>query len=419
MRMRSLAIPAGISILVAGYFFSSDTFGSKLSQAVAHTFSAQAGEAQTQLTPIPGDTPEAQLTQVFARIEKNQLDLALEQAEALTDKYPTFRLGQLVKGDLLLARAQPISTFGNVNNAPQDKLADLRDEALARLRAYRSQPPANSIPEYLLQLQPEQKYAIVVDTQLSRLYLYQNDDGTPKLINNYYISQGKLGADKFREGDQKTPLGVYRIVGNLTRDKIGDFYGGGAWPLNYPNDWDRRNGRNGHGIWLHGVPSDTYSRPPKASNGCVVLANPDLDTVASHLQIGLTPVVIASSVDWLTPDEWKSERKDILGAIDSWRRDWESRDGQRYASHYSTTFNADGIDYTTWTAQKLAVNASKSWIRVDTDKLTLFRYPGKDDMVVATFMQDYKSNNLNNSMMKRQYWLKENGQWKIIYEGAA
>ena len=49
----------------------------------------------------------------------------------------------------------------------------------------------------------------------------------------------------------------------------------------------------------------------------------------------------------------------------------------------------------------------------------MLRYPGKEDMVVVTFDQDYKSNNLENTMKKRTYWLKEGGQWKIVDESAA
>ncbi len=49
----------------------------------------------------------------------------------------------------------------------------------------------------------------------------------------------------------------------------------------------------------------------------------------------------------------------------------------------------------------------------------MFRDPGKDEMIVVTFEQDYQSNNLNNQMKKRQYWIREDGAWKIIFEGSA
>ena len=48
----------------------------------------------------------------------------------------------------------------------------------------------------------------------------------------------------------------------------------------------------------------------------------------------------------------------------------------------------------------------------------MFRNTGKEEYVVVTFEQDYRSNNLANVMKKRQYWIKEDGRWKIVHEGA-
>ena len=152
--------------------------------------------------------------------------------------------------------------MGAVPNVPEERVEGLRAEALARLRAYRDRPPADRVPRYLLQLRDDQKYAVVVDTRRSRLYVYRNDDGEPHFVADYYVSSGKNGALKDREGDEKTPIGVYHVTESLPRKKLSDFYGSGAFPINYPNEWDRIQGRDGHGIWLHGTPSDTYSRPP-------------------------------------------------------------------------------------------------------------------------------------------------------------
>jgi len=363
--------------------------------------------------------PEAQLARIFEQIETNQLDIALQQAEALTKAYPTFRLAQLVKGDLLLARSRQIKAFGNIANAPQEKLSDLREEAIARLKAYHNKPQANLVPRYLLQMQQEQKYAIVVDTKKSRLYLYQNEKGTPRFVADYYITHGKLGTDKMREGDKKTPLGVYHVTSSLSRQKLGDFYGPGAFPISYPNEWDKRNGRNGHGIWLHGTPSDTYSRPPKASDGCVVLTNQDFDAISKTLQIGVTPVIISDNVEWLSLDDWQNERTALRKEIEQWRADWESLSVDRYLDHYSSKFSAEGQNIAQWSAHKRQVGGSKTWVKVGADNLSMFRNPGKEELVVVTFEQNYRSNNLSNVMKKRQYWQKEGGRWKIIYEGTA
>lgn len=362
--------------------------------------------------------PEGMLIQIFELIDRNQLTAALDQTEALLKQYPNYRLAHLIRGDLLLARTRPINQFGNAQQAPAEKVADLRDEAIARLKAYRDKPQADAVPRYLLQLRPDQKHALVVDTLKSRLYLYRNDNGRPRFVADYYITQGKLGAEKFKEGDKKTPIGVYHVTSSLPRQKVGDFYGTGAFPLNYPNEWDKRNGRSGHGIWLHGTPSDTYARPPKASDGCVVLSNRDLDDLSRNLQIGLTPVIISSSVEWLSFDDWARERNALTKQLDQWRIDWESRDPERFLRHYSSRFKSSDQSYDEFVRQKRQVNQGKEWIKVGLNNVSMFRNPGKDELVVVTFEQDYRSNNLANQMKKQQYWVRENGTWKIIFEGA-
>jgi murein L,D-transpeptidase YafK len=363
--------------------------------------------------------PEPMLEQVFRQIGRNRLDLALDQVDALLHIWPNFRLAHLIRGDLLQARSSALTTFGNVPNAPAERLADLRDEAIVRIRAYRDKPPLDRVPRYLLQLPADQRYAVVVDTRRSRLYLYENVDGQPRFVADYYVSHGRLGSEKMREGDKKTPLGVYQVTGFLPPERLTDFYGAGALPINYPNAWDRKQGRNGHGIWLHGTPSDTFSRPPRASDGCVVLANTDFQALNSRLHGASVPVVISDSVEWLSLDDWQAERSEFSRELEQWRRDWESRDVDRYLSHYSPHFTADGKDFALFSQQKRAVNASKKWIKVDVRNLSTLRNPGADPLVVVTFEQDYRSDTLSNVMRKQQYWRKEAGRWRIVFEGAA
>jgi murein L,D-transpeptidase YafK len=259
----------------------------------------------------------------------------------------------------------------------------------------------------------------VVDSRRSRLYVFENDGGKPRLVADYYVTLGKNGVDKTREGDQKTPVGVYHVTANLPRKKLTDFYGSGAFPINYPNEWDRRQGRNGSGIWLHGVPSAVYARPPRASDGCIVLSNQDLLSVGPHVQVGLTPVIIADEVEWADAASVAADRAALAGALEQWRADWQSRDTARYLAHYSSRFaSKEGQNYQDWAEHKRKVNGAKKWIKVGLGRVAMFRYPRERDFVVVTFDQDYKSDGLSNVMKKRQYWVKEGAQWKIIYEGA-
>jgi len=361
---------------------------------------------------------EALLAKSIHAIGNNKLDIALNEVDSLLKVNPNFKLAQLVRGDLLLARAQALNDFGNIPNAPLDRMNDLREEARARLQRVQQQQPLNLTPKYLWKLDTQQRHAIVVDTSKSTLYLFENVNGEPRYVADYYISVGKKGADKVSEGDQRTPLGVYFINAKLPKEKLTDFYGPVAYPISYPNEWDKRQGRNGHGIWLHGTPSNTYSRPPRSSNGCVVLTNDDILKLGKQVEVGHTPVIITSQMDWSDEDD-RSERDTLLSAVEKWRHDWASRDVEKYLSHYAADFSTSDTKFAAFAQQKRLVNSGKSWIKVKLSNVSVFTYPSQPDLVVVNFEQDYTSNNLNNRMNKRQYWMKKDGRWKIVYEGAA
>lgn len=376
------------------------------------------------LTPAPiarhMAAPEAMLVKAMLDIGDRNFPSALEQIDNLIAANPNFRLAQLVKGDLLLARSKPLSDIGNAPGAPSEQVVGLREEARARLARYQIAAPSRELaPKYLLQMPQSQKYALVIDSAMSTLFVFENTGGTPRYVADYYVSIGKNGMEKLREGDKRTPLGVYHVTSRMPQDKLTDFYGSGAFPINYPNEWDRIRGRNGYGIWLHGTPRDTYSRPPRASDGCIVLANEDLVALADNLQLGTTPVVIADSMNWAKPKDIEMMRADLAGAMERWRRDWESRDTDIYLQHYSRKFSAGDSNLARWSVQKRQVNASKAWIKVGISEVSLLLYPGAEELAVATFDQDYASSNLSNRMKKRQYWIREDGIWKILYEGAA
>src|SRR5690606_2533494 len=282
-------VPAGLPVRPDAEHDDQDPHHGARRRALAHP----AGKSRPLMRFAPGwilaamlaataswaaPSPEDRLSAVFEAIEQHRLELAMERVEALIREHPNFRLAHLVRGDLLLARTRPLETFGNVQKTvPEEKIAGLREEALARMRAQRIRPSGNQVPRLVLQLHEAQKHVLLVDSRISRLYVFANENGRPRLVADYYVTLGKNGVEKTREGDKRTPIGVYHVTGNLPRQKLTDFYGWGAFPINYPNEWDRRLGRNGYGIWLHGTPSAVYARPPRASDGCIVLANPDIE----------------------------------------------------------------------------------------------------------------------------------------------
>jgi murein L,D-transpeptidase YafK len=378
------------------------------------------GALATPATAVENDSRsmEAMLAKSLHSISNNKLDVALNEVDSLLKVNPNFKLAQLVKGDLLMARAQQISGFGNASGAPRDSVDDLRDEARARLQRVQQQQPLTMTPKYVWQLDAQQHHAIVVDTSKSTLYLFENVKGEPRYVADFYVSVGKKGADKVSEGDKRTPLGVYYINDKLSKDKLTDFYGPVAFPLSYPNEWDRRQGRDGHGIWLHGTPSDTYSRPPRASSGCVVLTNDDLLKLGKQVEVGHTPVIITGQMDW-SDDSDRAERSALLAEIEKWRSDWSSLNTDAYLSHYAPDFATESTKLAAFAQQKRLVNSGKSWVKVNLSNVSIFTYPNQPGLVVVNFEQDYSSNNLSNRMNKRQYWMKRDNKWQIVYEGSA
>ena len=362
---------------------------------------------------------ESLLVGALDKIRRGDTRSALPLLEQLVSVNPKFKLAQLMYADLLLAQSRPIRDFGNLSSAPYHQIVALREEARARWRHHLSPPTQYRLPSSLVRLSDQQQHAIVVDINTSRLYLYENNNGEPRLVRDFYATMGKNGGGKYAEGDQKTPVGVYFVTGFIEPEELPDLYGDGAFPIDYPNVWDQRNGRTGYGIWLHGTPSAIFSRPPWDSNGCVILSNKDLNTISPYMQTGLTPVILADSINWISIDAWKSRQSQFDSYVEQWRKDWESRDADLYLSHYSRKYSGLGKDYKSWVAYKRRVNPAKRFIRVGITDKSMFLYPGEEALLVVTFKQDYVSDNIKRRFVKRQYWqMDKDGEWRIVYEGS-
>lgn len=361
--------------------------------------------------------PETLLLRALESLVDQQLDQAQVFIEQVVEQNPDFRLAHLVHADILAARAGKFTDLG-AGLVPEAKLVGLEDEARRRWRHHLLQPGREQIPSNLVRIGENQPYVLVVDLDLSRMYVFANNVHPPRLVDDYYVSGGKLGPVKHREGDLRTPVGVYYIQGHIPGRDLPHYFGWGAFPLDYPNAWDRRLGRTGFGIWLHGNPTGVFSRPPQASEGCVTMHNEDLSKLAPLLKSGRIPMVITRSVEWANPEDLQQFNAEMSSRLEQWRRDWESRDIQAYLRHYSRDFHTGDKDYEAWVKHKQRVIAGKREIRVGLHNISIFQYPLEQGLVLAVFDQDYWSNNFQSKSLKHQYWRQEkDGQWRIIYEG--
>ncbi|MCE2744818.1 MAG: L,D-transpeptidase [Burkholderiales bacterium] len=351
---------------------------------------------------------------IYLALSQHELNKALELTDRLLSEFPNFYLGHMLRGDILSLKAgRPLSNIGDMPNVPkgkQEELAELREEAIARFKAVKDRPQRDLLPAELVELNNNQRYVILVDTSRSRLFLYENAFPKPRLVTDFYVSQGKMGAVKVREGDKRTPIGVYTITELLPKEKLTDFYGPIALPIDYPNAWDKRLGKTGYGIWLHGMPKNYVSRPPKASDGCVVLANQDLLALKQFVDIGTTQVVISERLDFVPVEVWQSHRKAALRMVESWQKDLE-KGFYKGIYHYASDVIIDGQGLIEWQRNQQINN--KSFGKISIDDLTVMRYPSDKDMMLVSFKQEDK---LSGEVRKQQYWMKIGTRWQIVQE---
>lgn len=374
------------------------------------------------------DDYEAGLLKGLLLFQAGALDDAIRVLRELTERAPKFQLAHLILGDLLTARFEHLDAIGAraVGDAAvsdhQQRLKQLQAEARARLLGYLSKSEELQVPKALMALSNNVGYALVVDKSKNRLYVYRNAGPglPPELVIDFYIVLGKVPGDKMYEGDLKTPNGVYFVTSYLPDEKLPPLYGSGAFPVNYPNELDRRRKKTGSGIWLHGTDKSLYSRPPLDSEGCVVLTNTEFSRISQYVEVGRTPVIIGEELEWVSARQWLDRNIELQSALETWRRNWENADVDSYLDMYSRDFWTKGYDWNNWSSYKKLVFRGKTYQKIDLSDISLFEYPAGDrgkPMVVANFVQHYRSNNFNGDMRKRLYLVEEESRWKVLYEG--
>ena len=389
----------------------------QMQHAQAATSAANSGPTEAELNT--DHQAEKRLLGVYELIGSGRYREALQKAEQLVKDVPHFQLAQLVYGDLLASRIHVVKTLGDVTPEAAASagltLGDLRQESQRRLEALRERPPTNAIPSQFLKLAMRSKHAIAVDASRSRLYLFENTPSGPRLLRDYYVSVGKAGVSKSIEGDQRTPLGVYYVTGLLNRKTLGDFYGSGALPINYPNMLDLRRSKSGRGIWLHGTPSSQFARAPQATDGCLVISNPDLHHLSSTVEIQTTPIVVAPKLTWVST----ASLEPVAGGFESILHEWLNAktrgDWAQVQGFYAPDFNSFGRNLSQWLPELKAEMARARSRQLQIKDLTLLSWVDTEEIMVVTFSE--LGRGASSGPLKRQYWVKIDKKWKIFFEG--
>ena len=368
------------------------------------------------------ETVESLLIKSLEFISNGELDQASKIIDKLIVLAPNFKLAHLIRGDILTAYSMSIDNFGgSAVEINSNKVKELKKEAQRRISRYLISNINNELPKFNILPSETDKYLIYVDMDSSRLFVFQNIKGKYLYLSDHYVSIGKNGYGKKFEGDKKTPFGTYFIQKKIQR-KLGDFYGGGAYPLNYPNEYDKVKKFTGSGIWIHGTPKSTYSRAPEASDGCIVLSNTDLVEIENILNTTGTPIILSNisiaKLSLRSDEDIKEDQKHILNLINKWKESWASANYIEFIKFYDNNAMYNNSDFKKWTRTKKIVFKKSKGIKIFLSDISIYEYPSKDEQLrIVLFDQDYASNLIKNTVRKKQIWKVENEEWKIIYEG--
>ncbi len=275
------------------------------------------------------------------------------------------------------------------------------------------------VPAYVLEIPESVSDVLIAETKSATLHRFGRSASGIVSLEQRYMSIGQNGVGKERAWDRKTPLGVYFITEQLDTSNLDAKYGVAAYPLDYPNAWDRYQQRTGDGIWLHGVDRNGSTRPPKDTDGCLALPNDEILSLADTLQPLVTPVIVARELVWSTPDKLEKIRIEFRIALELWRQSLEESDFPTYSSLYSDAFQHRGMDKEAWSSYRLGAMATRDLDSVQLANVLLIADPEVPNLYLSRFTLEYVTGRGSVKITKRLYWLRhEEKIWQIIAEGA-
>lgn len=251
--------------------------------------------------------PDLHLQTAIEKSLKNQSEKAIPAARAARESEPQSRLAHWLEAQAILIQS---GQFKGLSKADQDLLR----ESEARLHRV----PLGHLPANILSFGNQLdigRYLLMADLSVSRIYIFDISGPQPALVREIYSSIGIAGPVKLREGDRRTPIGVYRLLKEIKNPRADGFLGDLAITLDYPNAEDRRAKRTGSGIWIHGVPHEVHVRPPRSSDGCLAISNTDMLALRDFVDFGTTHIVIVPQAQWLSKEQWASERRRTLAGL--------------------------------------------------------------------------------------------------------
>lgn len=228
---------------------------------------------------------------------------------------------------------------------------------------------------------------LACDKSKSKLCVYKKDDNNSyQLKREYSAFTGKLKGDKKREGDLRTPIGIYDIVKKIT--KVDSFYGPMAFVTSYPNVFDTYKGKTGQGIWIHGLPVN--QERDAFTKGCIAINNKSIKCLDKNIDINKTVLIIDSTL----PEKVHSKKEfsQILSSLYQWRYAWIYNNLNDYLSFYTPEFKRfDGMGIKQFSKYKTRIFNKKEKKSIIFNNINVIPYPETDNIFKIIFNEKYKS----------------------------
>ena len=232
------------------------------------------------------------------------------------------------------------------------------------------------------------KNILKCDKEQSTLSVYKKDANNTWIQTRAYSAYiGKNRGNKFKEGDLKTPVGIYNITKKISN--VDSFYGPLALVTSYPNTYDKYNGKNGHGIWIHGLP--TNKKRDKFTKGCIAIQNKSIKCLDKHIDITKTLLIIDEKAE--NNEVSKDDLATIFANLYAWRYAWIYNNLDDYLNFYSKKFiRFDGKVFNAFRSYKTRIFQKQESKKIIFSNLNILAYPNAKDIYQISFTEYYKSN---------------------------
>jgi hypothetical protein len=276
------------------------------------------------------------------------------------------------------------------------------------------------LPAAIIRLPESTPTVFIAETGAAALHRFDRAGDGVGGAGSHYLSIGLGGTGKQRAGDQRTPLGIYFVTEQLDTSRLHEKYGVTAFPLDYPNAWDRRHGRTGDGIWVHGVDRDGGRRPPLDTDGCLALPNESLRELEPHFRPNVTPVVIGTAMAWSDTATLDALRAGLEQAVQRWAQALEQGDMVTWLDAYDAGFEHLGMNRDEWTALTLQTTAHREIRAVKISDLMLLADPVEDGLFLSRFLLEVREEGHPTvATVRRMYWRRsESGAFRIVAQDA-